>query len=60
VVKVRAFLIRTSRRVAIEHHHKEEKGKIVVRRVIFIKTFPSVVFVWAEQQAQTAKQLHHV
>jgi hypothetical protein len=41
VVKVRAFLIRTSRRVAIEHHHKEEKGKIVVRRVIFIKTFPS-------------------
>jgi hypothetical protein len=39
---------------------RKKRGKLWSRRVIFIKTFPSVVFVWAEQQAQTAKQLHHV
>lgn len=39
---------------------RKKRGKLWSMRVIFIKTFPSVVFVWAEQQAQTAKQLHHV
>ena len=44
-VKARAFLIRTSRRVAIEHHHKEErgncgkKGKALVF-MVFIKLSP--------------------